>query len=62
MKDTMLTAKLASLLEHEDPLITELILETVTDVEQKQISVEAHAKNIERMLDYQLQKIGRDQM
>lgn len=58
MTDTMLTAKLASLLEDKDPLITELILETVQEVEQKSISVEAHAKNIERTLDRKLQKMG----
>ena len=60
MTDTMLTAKLASLLEEEDPLIAELILETVHEVEEKPISVEAHAKNIERKLDRKLQKMGED--
>lgn len=54
----MLAAKLASLLESEDPLISELILETVSEVEKKAISVEALAKNIERLLDFKLQKMG----
>lgn len=58
MQDRMLAAKLASLLESEDPLISELILETVSEVEKKAISVEALAKNIERLLDFKLQKMG----
>lgn len=58
MSDTMLIAKLSSLLDSEDPFISEIILETVKDVEQNDISVEAHSKKLERMLDYKLQQIG----
>lgn len=58
MSDTMLIAKLASLLEEEDPFISEIILETVKDVEEHDISVEAHARKLERRLDYELQRMG----
>lgn len=58
MKNSNLTAKLASLLEDENPLVSYLILETVNEVETKSISVEAHSRNIERKLDLKLQQMG----
>lgn len=58
MKNLNLTAKLASLLEDENPLVSYLILETVNEVETKSISVEAHSRNIERKLDLKLQQMG----
>lgn len=55
MTDNTLIAKLSSLLEEEDPQVHDLILETVSQVEKnQQLSVEAHAKKIERMLDRKL--------
>lgn len=55
MTDNILIAKLSSLLEEGDPRVHELILETVTQVEKNQnLSVEAHAKKIERLLDRNL--------
>ncbi len=55
MKDNTLIAKLSSLLEEEDPQVHDLILETVSQVEKnQQLSVEAHSKKIERMLDRKL--------
>lgn len=58
MKNLNLTAKLASLLEDENPLVSYLILEAVNEVETKSISVEAHSRNIERKLDLKLQQMG----
>lgn len=58
MKNSNLTAKLASLLEDENPLVSYLILETINEVETKSISVEAHSRNIERKLDLKLQQMG----
>lgn len=57
MKDNVLIAKLSSLLEEEDPLVGELILDTINEVESRSLSVEAHAKKIERMLDHKLRTI-----
>lgn len=55
MIDNTLIAKLSSLLEEEDPQVHDLILETVRQVEKnQQLSVDAHAKKIERMLDRKL--------
>lgn len=55
MTDNTLIAKLSSLLEDEDPQVHHLILETVSQVEKNQhLSVEAHAKKIERFLDRKL--------
>jgi hypothetical protein len=56
--DSVLLARLSSLLEEEDPLVLELILETVKQVEENQLSVEAHAKKIERILDRKLVQMG----
>ncbi|KOY82170.1 hypothetical protein I6G82_00815 [Lysinibacillus macroides] len=59
MGDNLLIAKLSSLLEEEDPLVNDLILETVKQVDKKKtLSVEAHAKKIERVLDNKLSQIG----
>lgn len=58
MSSNFLVAKLASLLEEEDPLVNELIIETVQEVESKNLSVEAHAKRVERMLDRKIQQVG----
>ncbi|GAE91080.1 hypothetical protein JCM21714_16 [Gracilibacillus boraciitolerans JCM 21714] len=61
MNDNMLLAKLSSLLEDENPFVSELILETVKEVELRAISVDAHAKKIERILDMKLQRVGGDE-
>lgn len=58
MDENILIAKLSSLLENETPLVGELILETVTDVDSRSLSVEAHGKRIERFLDRKLAEIG----
>lgn len=50
----MLIAKISSLLENKDPLLSELILHTIKEVESKPISVQAHTKNIERYLERML--------
>ena len=60
INDNILVAKLSSLLEDEDPLVNELILETLQEVEMRQISVEAHVKKAERMLDRKLANLGDD--
>lgn len=60
MEKSPLIAKLASILENENPLVSYLILETVSEVEEKAISVEAHSRNIERKLDLKLQQMGGD--
>ena len=57
MNENILIAKLSSLLEKEDPLVSELILETVNDVESRTLSTEAHAKRMERLLDQRLSRI-----
>lgn len=56
--DNVLIARLSSLLEEEDPLVLELIIETVRQVEDNPLSVEAHAKKIERILDRKLMQMG----
>lgn len=57
MTDHMLMAKVSSLLEKEDPFISDLILKTIKEVEEKPISVEAHVKNMERYLDRKMQEV-----
>lgn len=57
MIENILIAKLSSLLEKENPLVSELILETVIDVEAKSLSIETHAKSVERKLDLRLSQI-----
>ncbi|GGH73277.1 hypothetical protein JOD43_000035 [Pullulanibacillus pueri] len=54
MTDNALIARLSSLLEEEDPHVHDLILDTIRQVEKHPLSVEAHAKKIERMLDRKL--------
>ncbi|WP_043932434.1 hypothetical protein [Bacillus sp. EB01] len=56
--DNVLIARLSSLLEEEDPLVLELIIDTVKQVEESQLSVEAHAKKLERVLDRKLMQMG----
>lgn len=58
MDENILIAKLSSLLENEKPLVGELILETVNDVEARNLSTEAHGKRIERFLDQKLNELG----
>lgn len=60
MKDNILIARLSSLLEEEDPFVKELILHTVEEVETKNLSVDAHARQIGRMLDFKLQQMEED--
>ena len=57
MIENILIAKLSSLLEKENPLVSELILETVMDVEARSLSIEAHVKSVERQLDFRLSRI-----
>ncbi|MBU5465813.1 hypothetical protein KQI49_03095 [Virgibacillus sp. MSJ-26] len=58
MTDHVLTAKISILLEDEDPLVSDLILETIKQVETKPISIEAHAKNMQRYLDMKVEQKG----
>ncbi len=60
MNNSILVAKLSVLLEDEEPLVSEMILETVQEVESKSLSVEAHIKKTERSLDQKLRHIGED--
>lgn len=57
MKDKILIARLSSLLEEKDPFVKELILHTVEEIETKNLSVDAHTRQIERMLDLKLQQM-----
>lgn len=57
MNSTMynnLIARVSSLLEEEDPLVNELIIDTIRQVEGDYLSIETHARKIERMLDRKL--------
>lgn len=57
--NSVLIARLSSLLEEEDPLVLELIIETVKQVEEnEQLSVISHAKKLERVLDRKLMQVG----
>ncbi|WP_337018298.1 hypothetical protein [Oceanobacillus massiliensis] len=58
MDNNYLVARLASLLEEEDPLVNDLIIKIVREIGNKNLSVEAHAKRIERLLDRRLQEVG----
>jgi hypothetical protein len=53
-----LIARVSSLLEEEDPIIYELIMETIAQVSVSPISPEGHSKKIERLLDRKLKNRG----
>lgn len=57
MIENILIAKLSSLLERENLLVSELILQTVIDVESRTLSIETHAKSVERQLDLRLSQL-----
>ncbi|PBB06946.1 hypothetical protein [Salimicrobium humidisoli] len=49
-----LVAHISSLLEEEDADVKELIVHTITQVEEKNISAMAHAKKVSRFIDKNL--------
>ncbi|RLQ93626.1 hypothetical protein [Falsibacillus albus] len=53
-----LIARVSSLLEEEDPIVHELIMETILQVSASPISPEAHSKKIDRLLERKLKSRG----
>jgi len=56
MTDSIFTAKISALLEDEDPLIRNLIFETIKEIDEKPISVQAHVQNMKRYLDTKMKE------